>query len=167
MRRLLNFWSLTGRERQFFFEAGILLLFSSLAVKTISFRHIESFLRRRWSQIITWDSVDNDINLVKLSLTRAANVLPWKSLCLSRSIAGYVMLRRRGIPAAILAGVKVRDDSSLHAHAWIRAGDLSIGHSENCDFTAVLRIGPLIANSIAPDSMKLICDDHSVLGSRE
>ena len=65
-----------------------------------------------------FDSAD-DIKLVNLSLSRAANLLPWKSLCLSRSIAAFIMLRRRGIPAVMFAGVKFAEDSSLLAHAWV------------------------------------------------
>ena len=56
------------------------------------------------------------------------------------------MLRRRGISAVLLAGVKSLEDSSLHAHAWIRAGDgvvdwNSDGSSDNSAFAVVLRIG--------------------------
>src|SRR6266487_2794498 len=102
MGRLLKFWSLTRREKLFFCEAGLLLLLSNLCVKTIAFRHIDGFLRARWNDS-TWDGGNRaeDIELVNLSLSRAANPLPWKSLCLSRSIAAFIMLRRRGIPAVI------------------------------------------------------------------
>ena len=123
MGRLLKFWSLTRREKQFFCEAGILLLLSNLCVKTIAFRHIDSFLRARWNDCTrgAFDRAD-DIKLVNLSLSRAANLLPWKSLCLSRSIAAFIMLRRRGIPAVMFAGVKFSEDSSLLAHAWVDTG---------------------------------------------
>ena len=49
MRRLFRFWSLPRREKQFFCEAAVLLLLSHLSVKTIAFRHIDSFLRARWN----------------------------------------------------------------------------------------------------------------------
>ena len=92
----------------------------------------------------------DDIKLVNLSLSRAANLLPWKSLCLSRSIAAFIMLRRRGIPAVMFAGVKFSEDSSLLAHAWVHTGRGVIdGNSENSAFTPLVRIGqePLIADS--------------------
>src|SRR6266566_2102048 len=99
MGRLLKFWSLARREKRFFCEAGILLLLSNLSVKTVPFRHIESFLRARWNDRTRGAFRGaEDIKLVKLSLSRAANVLPWQSLCLSQSIAAFIMLRRRGIP---------------------------------------------------------------------
>ena len=49
MGRLLRFWSLPRREKQFFCEAAILLLLSHLSIKTIAFRHIDRFLRARWN----------------------------------------------------------------------------------------------------------------------
>ena len=120
-------------------------------VKTIAFRHIDSFLRARWNDGIQ-GGIDRgeEIRLVQRSISRAANVLPWKSLCLSRSIAAFIMLRRRGIPAVMFAGVKFSEDSSLDAHAWVDTGHgVTDASSENSDFTAVIRIGqePLIADS--------------------
>ena len=151
MDRLRKFLSLTRREKLFFFEACILLLLSKLSVSTLAFKHIDSFLRAHWSdhpwaRIDRPDDIKNDIELVNLSLSRAANVYPWKSLCLSRSIAGLIMLHRRGIPAVLLAGVKPLEDSSLHAHAWIRFGDgvidRNVGeHSDNSAFTVLITLG--------------------------
>jgi hypothetical protein len=143
MGRLLKFWSLPRREKQFFCEAGTLLLLSNLCVKTLAFRHIDSFLRGRWNDGAP-DGLAHadDIDLVTLSLSRVANLLPWKTLCLSRSIAAFIMLRRRGIPAVMVAGVKFCGDSSLVAHAWIHTGnDVTNANSENSPFAGVVRIG--------------------------
>jgi hypothetical protein len=143
MGRLLKFWSLTRPEKRFFFEATLLVLVAHICVRTIAFRHIYSFLRNHWT-----DSTEgglgraDDIELVNASVSRAANLLPLKKLCLSQSIAAFIMLRRRGIPAALVAGVRVSEDSSLRAHAWV---DISRGPtdkaSDNSAFTAVVRIG--------------------------
>jgi hypothetical protein len=149
MGQLRKFWSLTGREKLFFFEACILLLLSTLSVKTFAFRHIESYLRTHWidhsRDVDRPDDVKNDIKLIDLSVSRAANGLPLNSLCLSQSIAKLIMLRRRGVPAILFAGVKFLEDSSLVAHAWVRAGDCLMDRnsnwSENAEFTVLVRIG--------------------------
>jgi hypothetical protein len=151
MGRLLKFWQLSRREKLFFFEASALLLIAQLCVKQIAFRHIDSFLRARWSgrNQRTFGS-DDDVKLVNLSLSRIANLLPWKSPCLSRSVAAFIMLRRRGIPAVMVAGVKFSEDSSLVAHAWVHTGnDVTNANSENSPFAGVVRIGqtPVIADS--------------------
>ncbi len=143
MRRLLKFWSLPGREKYCFCEAGILLLLANLSIKIIPFRLIYRFLHVNWNARIrvVLDSAEN-VELVMLSLSRAANLLPWKSQCLSRSIAAFVMLRRRGIPAIMFVGVKSLQDSSLLAHAWIHAGhDLTDENPENSTFTALVSVG--------------------------
>jgi Transglutaminase-like superfamily len=143
MSRLLKFWSLTRREKEFLCEASILLFVSNASVKAIPFRHIDRFLRTRWNDGIQGD-IDHEqaIRLVKHSISRAANVLPWKSLCLSRSIAQFVMLRRRDIPATLFLGVRFSGNSSLDAHAWVDTGpggnDKS---SERSGFAIVTRIG--------------------------
>ena len=143
MGRLLKFWALTGREKYCICEAGILLLLSNLSIMTIPFRQIYRFLHANWNTTRTrvLDSAEN-VELVMLSLSRAANLLPWKSKCLSRSIAAFVMLRRRGIPAVMFVGVKSLEDSSLLAHAWVHTGREVIDeNSENSTFTALVSVG--------------------------
>jgi Transglutaminase-like superfamily len=143
MGRLIKFWSLTRREKEFLCEASILLSVSNTCVKAIAFRHIDRFLRTHWNDGIQ-GGIDHEqeIRLVQRSISRAANVLPWKSLCLSRSIAEFVMLRRRGIPAVMFAGVRFSGISSLDAHAWVDTGlGVHDKSSENSGFATVIRIG--------------------------
>jgi hypothetical protein len=147
MGRLLKFWSLPGREKYCLCEAGILLLLSNLSIKTVPFRQIHRFLHADWNprtQVVL-ESGEN-VELVKLSLSRAAKLLPWKSQCLSRSIAAFVMLRRRGIPAVMFVGVKSLEDSSLLAHAWVHTGhEVTDENSENSTYTALVSVGEGIA----------------------
>jgi hypothetical protein len=134
---------LPRREKKSFYEALILLLFSNLSVRVIPFRYIEKVLRgyRNGGDLGGGNRAD-DIKLVNISLQRAASLLPWKSLCLSRSIAAFVMLRRRSVPAVLCAGVKFLGNSSLSAHAWVRSDQAAIeGTSEDSTFSIVVRIG--------------------------
>ena len=143
MGRLGKFWSLTRREKEFLFEASILLFASNASIKAIPFRHIDRFLRTRWNDGIQGDiDHEQEIRLVKHSISRAANVLPWKSLCLSRSIAQFIMLRRRGIPATLFLGVRFSGHSSLDAHAWVDTGPSGNDkRSDGSDFAIVTSIG--------------------------
>jgi hypothetical protein len=146
MGRLRKFWSLTAREKGSLCEAAILLLVSSASVKAIAFRHIDRFLRTRWHDTIPGDGdIDQEqaIKLVKDSVSRAANVLPWKNLCLSRSIAQFIMLRRRGIPAVLFLGARFSGQSSLDAHAWVDAGPLRKDDksSKRSEYASVISIG--------------------------
>ena len=141
MRRLAKFWSLPKGERRLLREAGILLLLSNVCIKVVAFRHIDQFLRARWNDRFESNlDHEEEIKLVQRSVSRAANILPWRSLCLSRSIAEFIMLRRRGIPAVIVAGARFSGPSSLDAHAWVNAG-MNDNSSEGSGFTTVIRIG--------------------------
>ncbi len=144
MSRLSTFWSLTREEKKILCEATILLSLSNLCVKAIAFRHIDKFLRLRWKDGIRSDNHhEQEIKLVQRSVSRAANVLPFKSLCLSRSIAEFAMLRRRGISAIMFVGARFSDNSGLDAHAWVDTGRRANNDtsSENPNFTTVIRIG--------------------------
>ena len=143
MERLRKLLSLTPRERGLLCEASILLLLSNACVKAISFRHIDRFLRIRWiDDIQSGIGHEQEITLVQRSISRATNVLPWKTRCLSQSITQFIMLRRRGIRAVLLAGVRFSGHSSLDAHAWVNT-DLATDNksNENSDFATVIRIG--------------------------
>ena len=146
MGRLRKFRSLSRREKLLFCEACGILLLSNLSVLVLPFRRIDGFLNAYWQDrtgdaFQPVDDVQNHIRLVKVSLLRAANVFPWKSLCLSRSIAAFVMLRRRGVAVVMVAGARL-ENSSLLAHAWIRAGHGIIDEKpQNSTFTALVQIG--------------------------
>jgi hypothetical protein len=142
MRRLSKIWSLPRNEKQLLFESFYFLLLSHLSVKTIAFKRIYRFLHAHWNEPCQCPLVRaDDIRLVNLSLSRAASRLPFKCLCLSRSIAAFVMLRRRGIPAVICAGAKFQG-SSLLAHAWVHSSHGEIDQeSESVGFSALMHIG--------------------------
>jgi hypothetical protein len=144
MGSLAKFWYLTKREKIFLCEASLLLSVANICVKTIAFRRIDRFLRDRWNDGIHNQNGDRgqEIRLVHRSISRAANALPWTNLCLSRSIAEFVMLRRRGIPAVMFAGVRFSGHISLDAHAWVDTGlGVNDTRSESAGFTTVISIG--------------------------
>src|SRR5262245_21777851 len=117
MGRLHKLWNLSRREKGLLCEAGILFLAAKVSVHTLPFGYIERHLRAHWGGA-TADIGDrhDDIRLIRRSLARAESLLRWKAPCLSRSIAEFIMLRRRGIPAVMYLGVKVIEDSTLSAH---------------------------------------------------
>jgi hypothetical protein len=144
MGRLKKFWRLAKGEKLLLFESTCLLVLASLSVRLVAFKHIDRFLRNYHARAAgkNWISHPDQAHLLDLSLSRAARLLPWKSLCLSRSIAGFIMLRRRGIAAVMFAGVKVFKDSSLYAHAWVDTGsEVTDSTLEAREFTTLLRIG--------------------------
>lgn len=140
MGSLTRFRSLSGREKQLFFEALLLLSLSTACVNAIAFKHIHRFLSSRWNEAFRFMGANEEIRLIRRSILRAVNVLPFKTLCFSRSVAEFVMLRRRDIPAVMYAGLRVSERSSLEAHAWVDV-DQGDNRSENSTFSALIRIG--------------------------
>src|SRR5262245_33942666 len=122
MGRLHKLWGFSRRDKGLLCEASILFLAAKVSVHTIPFRHIERYLRAHWGGSAA-DICDRheDVRLVRLSLSRAGSLFRWKAPCLSRSIAEFIMLRRREIPAVMYMGVKVIGNSALSAHAWVEA----------------------------------------------
>jgi hypothetical protein len=141
MGRLHKLWCLSRREEALLCEAGILFLAAKVSVHTIPFGRIERYLRAHWSGGAP-DTRDRheDIRLIRLSLSRAGGLFRWKAPCLSRSIAEFIMLRRRGIPAAMYMGVKVIENSALSAHAWVESNAAG-GSRDGGGYTNVLVIG--------------------------
>lgn len=70
---------------------------------------------------------------VRVALLRAQRWLPWRAVCFDRALAGFILLRRRGIRVRIVYGAatvnagegvgRVRD---LVGHVWLCDGDLEV-----------------------------------------
>jgi len=105
------------------------------------FRRIERYLRAHWGvgAAKTCDRHE-DVRLIRLSVSRVGGLFRWKTPCLSLSIAEFIMLRRRGIPAAMYMGVKVAENSALSAHAWVESSAAG-GDREGGGYTNVFVIG--------------------------
>jgi hypothetical protein len=138
MRRLVRFLLLPLHEKKLFCEAFFFLLLSQICVKIIPFRHIYHFLSQLGNDAA--DQAGYDVDSVKQSILRAAGLLPWKTLCLSRSIAAYVMLRRRGVPVVMFIGARL-EHSLLYAHAWIQSRTNANLESEDLAYTPLMKIG--------------------------
>jgi Transglutaminase-like superfamily len=66
----------------------------------------------------------------------AAAFFPGRAVCLEQSLALYVLLRRRGVPAELRLGVQVYP---FYAHAWVELN----GQPVNEDRETVEKLRPL------------------------
>lgn len=66
------------------------------------------------------------------AVQRAAQVVPFKAVCIEQTLAASMILRVRGVPATAYFGVhrdpdqRLSDPRGFNAHAWLRAGALVI-----------------------------------------
>lgn len=51
---------------------------------------------------------------------------PLRTACLGQALAARALLQRREIPCVLTLGLGQHDDRHLRAHAWLRAGNLTI-----------------------------------------
>jgi hypothetical protein len=69
---------------------------------------------------------------VAASVVRASRLFPGRSSCLAEALAGWVLLKREGLPAEVRIGVRRLPGGSLAAHAWVESGGrVLIGASES------------------------------------
>jgi hypothetical protein len=60
------------------------------------------------------------------AVTRAANHIPFKAVCLPQAMAAHAMLRRRGIASAMHFGARRSDEKPIDAHAWLDAAGVEV-----------------------------------------
>jgi hypothetical protein len=80
---------------------------------------------------------------VRSALRAGARRLPWHSTCLTRALAGRMMLSRRGVPSTLVFGVTNdggRDGAGIAAHAWLMTADGTV-----CGGREAPRFRPLAA----------------------
>ena len=96
-----------------------LVLIIHLSVRLIGLARTRRVLERLQRRQV---SRPTDISFVvehtRLRLRVVKKGLPWCGNCLSRSLAIWFLLRRRGIDSALRIGAMMKEDG-LKAHAWV------------------------------------------------
>lgn len=76
------------------------------------------------------------------AVNRGAARLPRSPACLAQALAGWLMLKRRGVPSILVLGV-ARHAGELTAHAWLLAGDGAVcGGRKASTFTPIAAFRP-------------------------
>jgi hypothetical protein len=70
---------------------------------------------------------------VRWAVQAASRRVPWRSACLHQAIAAQRMLCRRGIAVELVFGVARDDAGRLQAHAWAKAGEITVVGGEVAD----------------------------------
>lgn len=75
------------------------------------------------------------VDQVAFAIPRAADRVPWRADCLVQALAGERWLRRRGIAAQIIIGVKKDAKVPIDAHAWLDVGGQVVTGGDIADYT--------------------------------
>lgn len=115
LRSAQRFLSLPGAEQRAYVTAAWWLLVIRLMFKTMSFAQITRFIARRAVRRVS----PPPLELPRLAaiVQNAGARIP--STCLSRSLAGALVLARFGYPSEVLIGVST--DQDFQAHAWLES----------------------------------------------
>jgi hypothetical protein len=54
-------------------------------------------------------------------------------VCFPQTLAGYVMLRRRGVPSTMVYGVARANGADLIAHTWLMVGEKIVTGGEGAE----------------------------------
>jgi hypothetical protein len=77
---------------------------------------------------------------VRWAVSAAARHSVLEFVCFPQTLAGYTMLRRRGVASTMVYGVARSPGGELQAHTWLTVGDRTVlGGEEAAEFTAVER----------------------------
>ena len=106
--------------------AFLLLGLSRFVLLIVPFSRIAPLLGRDMKgdaieSVATPGQVDRALAIGR-AIARAARHTPWESKCLAQALAARVLLGLNGLPYVLHLGVRLTEDSSLTAHAWVSTG---------------------------------------------
>lgn len=118
--RARHFLSLPATEQRAYLLTTWWLICIRAMFKMMSFEQISKFVSRQ--RVADPKALPLSISRLSEIIQNAGYRLP--STCLSRSLAGAIVLARFGYSSAVQIGVSTEQD--FHAHAWLESGGTSI-----------------------------------------
>ena len=111
-------------------EALFLLTAFRIALRLVPFRRILRAITRQNPGLQSTDRVEQPTASavetairVRWAVESVSRNSPARFVCFPQSLAAHTMLRRRGIPTAIVYGVGHSQNGQLIAHTWLALGD--------------------------------------------
>lgn len=149
----VRFCNLSGRERRDFFLGLLVLPVAVIWLRVSAFRSVQQTLEK-WhgDGALTNQRDDTKVLAESQSASRMLDAASRRGIvrgnCLSRSIALWWLLRRRGIPAQLRIGAR-KIGNQLEAHAWIEVAGHAINDSDDVQTRYAPFAGPVTDNMVA------------------
>lgn len=122
-------------------EAVFWLALARGAVLSMRFKRLSPWLGPLGAETPTDDPAhQTEIRRVGSAIDAVSGYTPWHSNCLAQALAAKIMLRRRGIPSTLYLGLR-KDQTSLDAHAWLRAGATIVTGGDIRPYTTIACFG--------------------------
>lgn len=127
-------------------EALMLLAFFRLCLAVFPVRRIIATITYRKaveSRAGATETMEQSVETaqrVQWAVSAAARHSMVEFVCFPQSLAGYTMLRWRGVPSTIVYGVKRSSEGELLAHTWLVVGEKTVlGGEEAAGFSEIER----------------------------
>lgn len=132
--RLGRFARLSGERRRLLLRASLVLTAASAAVALLPFRRAI-----RFGSVQLGGGLQVEIDDCIWAVEAAARRLPWRTVCIEKSLAVQRMLRSEGVDAVLHYGARHHPETdSLQAHVWVTVeGTAVIGGEEAAGFGPV------------------------------
>ncbi len=104
-------------------EALATLAVASLLIALLSFRRIASLSASRTHAT---PATPAQARAIAHAVAAWGRRVPWRAVCFQQGLAAQLMLRRRGLAAALHYGAARDDEGRLIAHVWVRSGEVDV-----------------------------------------
>jgi hypothetical protein len=121
-------------------RCALMLLAVRARLKARGFGRAVAWARRRGDLASAARLAGDEVERTAYHVAVAAAFFPGRAVCLEQSLALYVLLRRRGVPAELRVGVQVYP---FHAHAWVELDGEPV--NEDRELVEKFRALPLVA----------------------
>ena len=149
----VRFCKLSGRERRDFFLGLLFLPAVVIWLRVSTFQSVQQTLEK-WHGATASASQRDDTSIFTeaQSASRMLDAASRRGLvrgnCLSRSMALWWLLRRRGIPAQLRIGAR-KIGSQLEAHAWVEVAGRAVNDSDDVQTRYAPFAGPIAGKMVA------------------
>lgn len=143
MRRIGKFFRLSGKEKKIFLQAVFFLISSRLSLQFKEFNEVVTHYGKQIGQQHPVEKRNISPARVVSLLEAGGKLIPFTT-CLSKSLAGSVLMRKYGYTPLLHIGVAKESGGVLEAHAWLSLdGKIIVG---NCNDLERYRELPLLLN---------------------
>lgn len=149
-KKLGVLFKMNRHELCFFLEAVIYIAAARFCVCFLPLKWYVFKLGSNTPDSLGQDNVSSDmVQLIRTAISRAANNVPWNTVCLPQAIAAKWMCQRRNIKSVLYLGVAKKVEvayseyalneifskqKSISAHAWLKVEDTiitgKVGHKK-------------------------------------
>ena len=121
-------------------EAFAALAIASLLIAIFSFRKIAAMAAQARRDVP--DAPSATARDIGWAIAGWGRRVPWRAVCFQQGLAAQLMLRRRGLAAALYYGARHDEQGKLVAHVWVRSGDVDVIGCAGAEAYGLLAVFP-------------------------